>query len=329
MNVSDSGGEFRLAGELVNGSVESGVRGAKKRGCFGRDPEVEGLQAWPEDARLNFRQEQCHPPTLRRQGVTKLAADRLNETLTLESAQIVAHLAGGVVGEGDAEQLRHQRAQSSVGDAIWREHKEAQRAEQRGDARIAELEGWSWLTLRGATRSRQGTQLGLAEPAVMGRPFQMQQPPVDALSQGAEVGEVTQTPSNAKIMRVVEGGLGAQSAPRLEEASMVCQARFRDGSDSQLAVLQGALAWTFQELEEAACEMALEAALDLARALAFDGASRDVGLRFWVMHLARDDDRVQGAVELAIAGTVQAMAGNLPRRSGDRRYTRQCSEGRL
>ncbi len=57
----------------------------------------------------------------------------------------------------------------------------------------------------------------------MGRAFQVEQPPIDAPPQGAEVGEVTQTPSNAKVIRVVEGGLGAQRAPPLEEASMVCQ----------------------------------------------------------------------------------------------------------
>ena len=71
---------------------------------------------------------------------------------------------------------------------------------------------------------------------------------------------------------------------------------------SQLAIWGAAPAWTFHEPEEAACEMALEAALDLAWALAFDGASSDVGLRFGVMHLPRDDDRMQGPVELAIAG---------------------------
>src|SRR6266852_2877973 len=50
----------------------------------------------------------------------------------------------------------------------------------------------------------------------MGGAFQVEQPPIDAPSQGPEVGEVTQTPSNTKVIRVVEGGLGAQSAPPLE-----------------------------------------------------------------------------------------------------------------
>ncbi len=50
----------------------------------------------------------------------------------------------------------------------------------------------------------------------MGGAFQVEQPPIDAPSQGPEVGEITQTPSNAKVIRVVEGSLGAQSAPPLE-----------------------------------------------------------------------------------------------------------------
>ena len=78
---------------------------------------------------LNLRQEQSHPAALRSQGVAQLAADRLDKTLTLESAQIVAHLAGGVLGVWHSEQLAHQRAEPSVGDPFRREHEEAERSE--------------------------------------------------------------------------------------------------------------------------------------------------------------------------------------------------------
>ncbi len=91
-------------------------------------------------------EEQCHPATLRSQGVAKLAADPLDETLTLESAQIVAHLAGGVLGVWQPEQLGHQRAEPSVGDSFRREHEQAERSEERGHAWIPEPEGGSWLT---------------------------------------------------------------------------------------------------------------------------------------------------------------------------------------
>jgi hypothetical protein len=174
------------------------------------------LKPWPEDARLNLCQEQSHPSALRSQGVAELAADRLDETFTLESAQIVAHLAGGVFGVWHPKQLGHERAEPSVGDPFRREHEQTERSEECRHARIPELEGRGWLTLRGAARGSQCAQLGLAEPAVMGGAFQVEQPPIDAPSQGAEVGEVTQTPSNAKVVRVIEGGLGAQSAPLLE-----------------------------------------------------------------------------------------------------------------
>src|SRR5207249_5170352 len=107
---------------------------------------------------------------------------RLDETLTLESAQIVAHLAGGVLGVWHSEQLAHQRAESSVGDPFRREHEQAEPSEECRHARIPELEGRGWLPLRGAARSRQCTQLGLPEPAVMGGAFQVEQPPIDAPS---------------------------------------------------------------------------------------------------------------------------------------------------
>ena len=141
------------------------------------------MQLRPEDAGLNLGQEQGHPATLRRQGVAELAADRLDETLTLESAQIVAHLAGGVLGVWDSEQLAHERAESSVSDAFRREHEEAERSEERGYTRIPEPEGRSRLTLRGSARGSQCTQLGLAEPTVVRRTFQVEQPPIDAPSQ--------------------------------------------------------------------------------------------------------------------------------------------------
>jgi hypothetical protein len=176
---------------------------------LGCDAEVERLEPWPEDARLDLREEQCHPAALGSQGVAELTADRLDETLTLETAQIVAHLAGGVLGVWHPKQLGHKRAEASVGDAFRREHEEAERSEKRGHAWIPEPEGWSRLTLSGSARGGQCTQLGLAEPTVVRRTFQVEQPPIDAPSQGPEVGEVTQTPSNAKVIGVIEGGLGA------------------------------------------------------------------------------------------------------------------------
>jgi hypothetical protein len=179
------------------------------------------LEPWPKDARLDLGEEQCHPATLRSQGVAELAADRLDETLTLESAQIVAHLAGGVVGVWHAKQLGYERAEPSVGDSFRRVREEAERSEERRYTWIPELEGGGRLTLRGAARSRQSTQLGLAEPAVMRGAFQVEQPPVDAPSQSAEVGEVTQTPSNTKVVRVIEGGLGVRGVLRCVAA--VCR----------------------------------------------------------------------------------------------------------
>src|SRR5436190_523125 len=53
--------------------------------------------------------------------------------------------------------------------------------------------------------------------------------------------------------------------------------------------------------------MAFEAAFDLARCLAFDGPSGGVALRLGVVGETGEGDRVQGAVELAVAVEGRAM----------------------
>jgi len=47
-------------------------------------------------------------------------------------------------------------------------------------------------------------------------PLALQHPTVDALPQGPEVAEVSQPPSDAQIVGVVDGGLGTQGALLLE-----------------------------------------------------------------------------------------------------------------
>lgn len=73
----------------------------------------------------------------------------------------------------------------------------------------------------------------------------------------------------------------------------------------------------FQELEDASSDMALEAALDLAVSLAFLAATSRVALALLVEDDAGDDDRVQGAVELPVAGAVESMTNDLARRGRD------------
>src|SRR3954447_12716620 len=104
------GGEFCLVCELLNGGIEGGVSRSEGWRCLGIDAQVQCLESRSEDACLNLGEKQCHPAALRSQGVTEFAANRLDETLTLESAQVVAHLAGGVIGVWYPQQLGHQRA---------------------------------------------------------------------------------------------------------------------------------------------------------------------------------------------------------------------------
>lgn len=66
-----------------------------------------------------------------------------------------------------------------------------------------------------------------------------------------------------------------------------------------------------EQREQAACEVAHEAAAGFAAGLAFGGAALDVGLRFGVVLHADHRDRVERVVGLAIAAAVEAMAAGL------------------
>ena len=67
-----------------------------------------------------------------------------------------------------------------------------------------------------------------------------------------------------------------------------------------------------ENAEEVSRDVALEAAFDLARGLAFGGAAGGVSTCGGVVLEAREHDRVQGAVELAITAAVEAVTNGLP-----------------
>jgi len=74
---------------------------------------------------------------------------------------------------------------------------------------------------------------------------------------------------------------------------------------------------------DVALQAALEAALDLARGLALGGAPGGVGAGGGILLEAGEDDRVQRAVELAVACAVEAVADRLfPGKDVDRRGRR-------
>src|SRR5215211_5349962 len=72
-----------------------------------------------------------------------------------------------------------------------------------------------------------------------------------------------------------------------------------------------------------------EAALDVSRALALGGPSGGVGVGLEVIAQADQRDGVQRLVELTVAATVQAMAGDLAGGGGDRASPGQGGKGGL
>ena len=81
-----------------------------------------------------------------------------------------------------------------------------------------------------------------------------------------------------------------------------------------------------EQTEESAGQVALEAAPDLAIALALLAPAGDVDQRLRVVQHAGQGDRVQGAVEFAVATAVEAMTDDLARGSLEGCYASQACE---
>ena len=85
----------------------------------------------------------------------------------------------------------------------------------------------------------------------------------------------------------------------------------------------------FQLSVEAARDVAFEGADRFAFGLAFSRASVDVVDRALVASPAGEHDRVQGAVELAVAAAVEAVADRLAGAAGDRSHAGEPGESRF
>ena len=83
----------------------------------------------------------------------------------------------------------------------------------------------------------------------------------------------------------------------------------------------------FEEAVEVAGEVALEAAVCFASCFAFLETSFDVGDRGGVCAFACDEDHVQGAVEFAVACSVESVADRLAGGGGDRCCAGEPGEG--
>lgn len=94
-------------------------------------------------------------------------------------------------------------------------------------------------------------------------------------------------------------------------------------------VLSNGGAGRLELAEELAGDVALEATLDFADALALLDAPLHVLLSFGVLAHADHDDGVECAVELAVTEAVQAVPDDGSRRCLDRCHARELGEGRF
>src|SRR3954453_19167613 len=114
-------------------------------------------------------------------------------------------------------------------------------------------------------------------------------------------------------------GGGGQQATARDGLRLLCLSMAgADGAGARRAVRGcGVRAGGFEDAEQAAGEVALEAALDLAWGLALGEAAGGVGAGGGVVLETGERDGVQRAVELAVAGAVEAIADRLARGGGD------------
>jgi hypothetical protein len=147
----------------------------------GAGAQVEGLKAWAEHAGLQLGEEEGRPAPEGRQGIAELVRDPAHEPFAGQAAQVVAHLADGVRGVGDAEEARHVGAEAAIGDALGGGEKQAEGAQEGGDAGLAELQPRGGQPGGGLAGEDQLGQLGRGQPAVMRDLFGLQQPGVDVL----------------------------------------------------------------------------------------------------------------------------------------------------
>ena len=138
--------------------------------------------------------------------VAELAAEASEEPFADQATEVVAHLPGGVLLVWDSQQLGDVGAELAAGDPCWQDREQAERLEQGGHARLAELEGGRRLAVRRAARQDEVGQVALAQSAVVGNLFELQQAGVGAvakLSEGVEVKQTTLEPEVDGSLMVV------------------------------------------------------------------------------------------------------------------------------
>ena len=204
--------QSRLLDEGIGRCVQGREDGAESRWRLRRDASVQGLQTRSEHAQVHVGQEQRRAASVGRERVAELGRHATPEAFAGQAAQVMAHLARGVRGFGEAGQLRDHGPEPAVGDALRGARKPAEGPQERHRPRLPELQGGGGLPVDGLRGQHEIGELRPRQATVMGGLLGVQEAGVDVLPQRLEVAEITQPPSDPKVVGVVEGGLGAQGA---------------------------------------------------------------------------------------------------------------------
>jgi hypothetical protein len=126
-----------------------------------------------------------------------------------QPAQIIAHASAGVGVLGNPQRLGHPGTQRGVTESFGQGEEQTQGGEQCQDPRIVEVQAGGALA---GDHLRLGDLIEhpLGQEAVLGDGLDIQQSAVGGEADGPQGGQVVEIPSDAKVVGVVDRGLGAQ-----------------------------------------------------------------------------------------------------------------------
>jgi hypothetical protein len=138
-----------------------------------------------EDASVAFGKEQGQAAAVSGKDIVVGAVKTPNEAFASESAEVIGHLAGAVMGL--AEMGGYQGTKGGVGEAIGQVAELAQAGKQGHDTRVTEAETGSALAVAGGRQHDLLKGVG-ADRAVLTHALGIQKTPVSLSADGAQVG---------------------------------------------------------------------------------------------------------------------------------------------
>ena len=133
------------------------------------------------------------------------------EPFQAQPAQIIGHLAGGVLLAGDSEQRNNVLTEIAVVKAVDEMLKQRQRYQQSHHAGLAEFQCRRFLTILGDGGLHHALDAVAAQAAIVADAFDFQQAPIDLPPDLLQVRQIGQAFVHSKVVRVAESSFPSGS----------------------------------------------------------------------------------------------------------------------